>query len=665
MKGLVILAAVLLVAWGIAEACGPWYVLRAALNPVFWQPFRKTIPDAFATTQGAGHSAVFAGMAEGGRPRLAEAREAYRAVARWRGDQFFQAWDRPVPLPDVSMEVARQAVESALAAGPSPVERDELGLIRCKVSLREAESLLLMSRTKVSSREPAAEAALRKARDELVAYLSEAKTPGLVSEARGWLARCHYLLGDPHKAARIYLDELGHTDSALARQTLLASLRLVFPYDESATRLADHLDEYFDTPQHALFVIDRVTNPLEVGENKRRAMASVGRKALAALERHRALFSTGAESDRLALAAMRASLYMGDAASVLRVERSLPAGSQARTDFEGRWMLAIAHFLLGHYSEAEPHLIAVADSSSTPPLERGSARLGLLAVYQKLARPVDQLVAALRHEAYRGQEGTLLSGEDWYPGWWPYDGWLMDLSYLLDVQLTEEELKAARERLVAESPMTLDRWGHAGRRPLTALFLLDYELAVRAARREAYEEASVIYDRLGASNRARRMRKLMPLHTPAQGEAGSEEHLRKRYTYGASLADQPERVFFNDVLWDGLERYAFLDFERDWKQRTALLSEQETHALLENERAFKDAQEERWQAYLILDDVVERAGHSELGRQAARKAIECLDRINMERFGRESEIQASRKRLASCCGSVVAQRCRRINSSRA
>jgi len=118
-----------------------------------------------------------------------------------------------------------------------------------------------------------------------------------------------------------------------------------------------------------------------------------------------------------------------------------------------------------------------------------------------------------------------------------------------------------------------------------------------------------------------------------------------QYDYGAFLADDSERVFFNDLLWFGFQRYAYLSSPSNRDGKPALLGDEASRALLENERRFKDAQEERWQAYLVLDQVVEGAGHSRLGVRAAWKAIECLNRIATGRFGRESEVNAARIRL--------------------
>jgi len=135
-----------------------------------------------------------------------------------------------------------------------------------------------------------------------------------------------------------------------------------------------------------------------------------------------------------------------------------------------------------------------------------------------------------------------------------------------------------------------------------------------------------------------RLRAAAPTETP-------EEALRRQYEYGAFLADHSERVFFNDLLWSGFQRYAYLSFPSNRDGRPALLGDEESRALLENERRFKDAQEERWQAYLVLDRVVDAAGHSSLGERAARKAIECLEGIRTDRFGRDDEIKAGRQRL--------------------
>lgn len=49
----------------------------------------------------------------------------------------------------------------------------------------------------------------------------------------------------------------------------------------------------------------------------------------------------------------------------------------------------------------------------------------------------------------------------------------------------------------------------------------------------------------------------------------------------------------------------------------------------------------------MLSAVVDKVGDSELGRRAAQKALDCLVRINTERFGRKAEIAAATRRLAN------------------
>src|SRR5258708_645916 len=101
---------------------------------------------------------------------------------------------------------------------------------------------------------------LQSSKKKLEAFLKTARTPEFLSEARGWLARIYYLLGDQTAAGRIYLDELNRNGSNLSRETLLNSLRMTYGYDGGSDLLA-HLEEYFDTPEHAAFAIQLVTNP--------------------------------------------------------------------------------------------------------------------------------------------------------------------------------------------------------------------------------------------------------------------------------------------------------------------------------------------------------------------------------------------------------------------
>jgi len=146
-----------------------------------------------------------------------------------------------------------------------------------------------------------------------------------------------------------------------------------------------------------------------------------------------------------------------------------------------------------------------------------------------------------------------------------------------------------------------------------------------------------------------------PAHTGPQ-------HLEAQYTYAAFLADHPEQIFFNDMLWGGFQRWVFIEQYGDDDQSQPStsflapgsvppaeqgLTRQEREFFLHQERGVRDEQEERWRAYKILAAVVDEAGDSELGKRAARKALSCLVRINPERFGRKDEIAAAMRDLAN------------------
>jgi hypothetical protein len=68
------------------------------------------------------------------------------------------------------------------------------------------------------------------------------------------------------------------------------------------------------------------------------------------------------------------------------------------------------------------------------------------------------------------------------------------------------------------------------------------------------------------------------------------------------------------------------------------LTRSERATILADNRRLRDEQEERWKAFHVLEQVARAAGHTELGRRAALKIIECLGGINTGSFGRGEEI---------------------------
>ncbi len=210
---------VVLLGFGLVWACPFDTTLREYLDAHFWLPFSKH-PRHFEKRNVRRISAPYAGMtksnAEG---PLAKLRAAYQEISR------------PAP---VSFDVGpqREAVAAARAdASLTRRDREEVDLIDAKIDMRAGQ--------------PQEPQSLESAKKKLEAFLRTAATPEFLSEARGWLARIHYLLGDQTSAGKMYLDELNRSGSNLSRETILNSLQLTYGYDGGPELLA-HLEEYFE-----------------------------------------------------------------------------------------------------------------------------------------------------------------------------------------------------------------------------------------------------------------------------------------------------------------------------------------------------------------------------------------------------------------------------------
>jgi hypothetical protein len=132
--------------------------------------------------------------------------------------------------------------------------------------------------------------------------------------------------------------------------------------------------------------------------------------------------------------------------------------------------------------------------------------------------------------------------------------------------------------------------------------------------------------------------------------ATPEQRLRASYDYAEFLSNNSERVFFNDWVWHHFQTWTFTPdtdtregFFGEFNYRA--LSTDEASQYRKRERQFRDEQEEYWRAYRIFNGIVEQAGHTDLGRKAATRALFCLRRISPERFDRRSEIRAADIRL--------------------
>src|SRR5208283_1813333 len=143
-------------------------------------------------------------------------------------------------------------------------------------------------------------------------------------------------------------------------------------------RLADHLEDYFDTPAHALFVVYIITNPICSEGKERATMAEVARNVIGSLQKHSELFNGSDQSESLALALMRASIYMGDTQSALLYSQKIPSGSKTAETPEFNWMVAVCRFLQKQYEEAEGPLLKVVRSRDATARELGAATRGLI-----------------------------------------------------------------------------------------------------------------------------------------------------------------------------------------------------------------------------------------------------------------------------------------------
>ncbi|HVW86609.1 MAG TPA: hypothetical protein VHB50_18115, partial [Bryobacteraceae bacterium] len=469
------------------------------------------------------------------------------------------------------------------------------------------------------------ESLLLSARRKLVAFLKVSHTPKFRSEARGWLARTDYLLGDQTAAGKIYIDELNRNGSNLSRETLLNSLRINYGYN-GGQELLDHLDEYFDTPEHAAFAIQLVTNPGEPGDShplrgeeaqpfEKDRLPDAYPRIKSLLQEHATLFQSNAGSQALALLTMRTALRMGDPTGAKEMAAEISASATVRADPDFNWMLASALFLSHDYAGAEQPLLALFHSSRASSDEQAAAAYGLCGVYRKTGNVAEQIRFALWLNASQKEKWASVPLVADLTVYWAGSGW--DLGLLLDAEASIDAIRSFVDR----NP------------DLTGIPLVKYSLAVRLARENRYGEAAELYRSIGAVQRASRMERMAALYEAAS-RAGLADHEAReaRYQMAAFLSANPETIYFNGRLWSGFQRYA-LQASRD--SRLTRAERVEEIAL---ERKLKDDQEERWRAYLIFRDIARDEGRTALGRKAALAGLRCLRGIS-DRFERGDEIR--------------------------
>jgi hypothetical protein len=591
----------------LVEACSPELTFRAYLSPDLFQPFRRSFAGITRSVPAGRGYVPYAGISESTESGpIDELRQAYRNLL----SSSARLYGASLNFAPEAVEVVRERIRTM-----APVDSkyaDEVDLLQCKLDLRAARN--------------DDDASLATAQACLEKYLERSRPAALGSEARGWLARTLFLRKNRADAARIYLDELESPDSNIKRERLSVSLKMLYSWQPLRT---EDLSAFLDAPSHALFAAHLASNtsPRNGGDGLNRAL-------LAGLEEKRSLFREGPQSDALALSQMRAALRLGDPDAILRFANRIPGTSDARKDAEYLWLTGAAHFLKGNYPQAEQFFLELFEASDAAASERARAGEALEGVYDRMGRPVDQLWAAFRvvrlepeiqkEFQTKGGDPTSIDGA----------GINLDVAFLLDAQLTDSQLQ-----------QYLDRYG---RSPLLANSsagdVVRYARAVRYARSEEFDKAAQIYSDLSTIERADNAKEAARLYAATRVAGSGEKQLEALYAYADFLASNSNRIFFNDGLWWGFQSAVFTSRENHAFPKPSAERLTRVQTL---ERKLKDEQEEYWRAYKVLNGIVLKAGPTPLGKQAARRAIVCLRRINTDRFGRLDEIHAADRRLSS------------------
>lgn len=379
----------------VVRACGPYLTLRAYLTRSFWLPMYYSMNTLIPQTTGKLYSPLpYAGFsAKQAPPSLIKLREAYRQLMAPEGETEWTS--------------AALAAKRALAPGTlTGSDLEEARLIDYKIALRG------------SSKEEHDLAALQIKFEE---FIRTASNKAFISEGRGWLARVYYLQRKYVDAARIYLDELDSTDSPLSHDTLVSSLH--WTYSKGQTEFWDRSEMFFDTPRHALFLVNLATNPKSEWESQNDKRADErGRKVLNLLQKHSELFKSGEDSEALIMALMRASLYLGDPGAALKYAAAASGSRNLQQNPEFNWMTAIACVVKEDYRRAETPLQRMLKAPSSTGADRRTAAQGLIGVYLKTGRPVEALRAAFIQESTpleEDQEFTNLQSprQQWFFLW--------------------------------------------------------------------------------------------------------------------------------------------------------------------------------------------------------------------------------------------------------
>jgi hypothetical protein len=322
---------------------------------------------------------------------------------------------------------------------------------------------------------------------------------------------------------------------------------------------------------------------------------------------------------------MRAALHAGDPSAARNIAAKVPGNAAIRRDPDFLWMLASANFLSRRYAAAEGPLLELFHSRRASLNQKAAAAYGLAGVYWKTGNHTEEIRFALwrRPELDRSAwvlslSGVIADGSVY----WAVSGW--DLGLLLDAEAPIDSLRAFLEKYPNERDARLVR----------------YALAVRLARENQYEESAQIYEQIHAKRRALRMRQLAALHAEAsRNDLPEQDVLEAKYKLAEFLGSHSNGIYFNDTLWSRFQDHALFG------SKDGRLTRAERERLMAAERKLRDDQEEYWRTYLILREIVDRSGKTDLGRRAAQLAVRCVRRIS-DRFGRQDKIRQADVQLS-------------------
>jgi hypothetical protein len=407
-----------------------------------------------------------------------------------------------------------------------------------------------------------------------------------------------FIEGRAHDAAAVLLGELDRADSIFTPEEIRASIDYMSRFAPPDTRWFRALA---GSPRFLLVAITKALNRNDV---------QLARPISELLRSRKSLLTHATLGEEFQLALLRASLLVGDLEYVSGWEAPRGSFGGKAAHAESLWIQASAAFLTGDMKLARARLEQMLAASSNDTILRFAALQALVAVHWRAGDIPEAILRSRQAQALdvQGFDRRILPrrfGSPWFETDWLGDK--LDAFYLMEIVASDDDLEGAG-RLATEA-------GDAA----TAR-LIDFERGLRLARERRYAEL-------------------------ASESSACDASARACLAYGAALMENADHVFFAGRFWEyGFQLIAPPECRREEKC-VALPPREPLEAA---ERRLRDAQEERWHAYRVLEPIVQNETNGrELRYHAALLALRALDRIKPERFGREEEIVRNTKRMVT------------------